>query len=167
MEARMRGAGQGSKVSLQQEMPSLFLFFFLFWLPHVIWSSQARDQIGATVVTYAAAVATPKSFNPLHRPWIKPVSQHCRDTTADPIAPQQELQEMLSLNVKGDSVSSSEGSIPQWLKKIRLWDQIAQVWVPPLEHVSCDLWACLPWHHHAGEHHIHHIRQKSASVVWG
>ena len=30
-----------------------------FWPPHGIWSSPARDQIGATVVTYAAAAATP------------------------------------------------------------------------------------------------------------
>ena len=32
--------------------------FFLFWLPHGIWSSRARDQIRATVATYAEAVTT-------------------------------------------------------------------------------------------------------------
>ena len=36
---------------------SFFFFFFLFQPPHSIWSSQARDQIQAAVVTYAAAVA--------------------------------------------------------------------------------------------------------------
>ena len=35
-----------------------FLLFFSFWLPRGLWSSQARDQIQATVVTYAAAVPT-------------------------------------------------------------------------------------------------------------
>ena len=29
----------------------LLLFFFLFWSPHGIWSSQARDQIQVTAVT--------------------------------------------------------------------------------------------------------------------
>ena len=33
-------------------------FFFHFWLPHGIWSSWARDQIWATVTTYATALAT-------------------------------------------------------------------------------------------------------------
>ena len=40
--------------------PKSLNLFFLFWLPHGIWSSQTRDQIWATVVTYAAAVG---SFN--------------------------------------------------------------------------------------------------------
>ena len=30
---------------------SLGLFYFLFWLPHGIWRSGARDQVWATVVT--------------------------------------------------------------------------------------------------------------------
>ena len=37
----------------------LFNFYlyiiFLFWSPHSIWSSWTRDQIQATVATYAAA----------------------------------------------------------------------------------------------------------------
>ena len=37
--------------------PPLF-FFFLFWLPYGTWSSQARDQIPATIETYTTAVAT-------------------------------------------------------------------------------------------------------------
>ena len=38
----------------------IFLYFFvLFWPSHNIWSSQARDQIQAALVTYAAAAATP------------------------------------------------------------------------------------------------------------
>ena len=37
----------------------LFLAFFLFWLSCILWSSQARDQIWATVVPYAAPVTTP------------------------------------------------------------------------------------------------------------
>ena len=33
--------------------------FSLFWLPCGIWSSWARDHIGATVASYTTAVATP------------------------------------------------------------------------------------------------------------
>jgi len=32
---------------------------FFFWLPRIMWSSQARDCIRAGVVTYATAVAMP------------------------------------------------------------------------------------------------------------
>ena len=35
-------------------------FFFLFWLPHGIWNSWARDQIHATAVTYATGAAMPE-----------------------------------------------------------------------------------------------------------
>ena len=35
------------------------LTYFLFGLPHCIWSSGARDQIRATIVTCVAAVAVP------------------------------------------------------------------------------------------------------------
>ena len=40
---------------------SFFFFLFLFWLPHGIWSSQARGRIRATVVSYfsAATVSDP------------------------------------------------------------------------------------------------------------
>lgn len=34
-------------------------FFFLFWPPHSIWSSRARDHIRAIVVTYKVAAAIP------------------------------------------------------------------------------------------------------------
>ena len=45
---------------------SIFFFFFFpfFWPPHSIWSSQARDQIQATVATYTAAIAI-LDLNPL------------------------------------------------------------------------------------------------------
>lgn len=39
-------------------LPALPTFFFLFWLPRGIWSSQATDQILATVVICTAAMAT-------------------------------------------------------------------------------------------------------------
>ena len=35
------------------------LFVFLFWPPCDIWSSQARDEIGAAVAIYATMMATP------------------------------------------------------------------------------------------------------------
>ena len=60
--------------------------FFLFWPPHGIWNSQARDQIWAAVVIYAAAVATPDPLTHCARPGIEPVSWCCKDT-ANPIAP--------------------------------------------------------------------------------
>ena len=34
-----------------------YYYYFLFWPPHGIWSSPARDQIQATVATCARAVA--------------------------------------------------------------------------------------------------------------
>ena len=37
----------------------VIFFFFLFWPPQGIWSSQARHQSGAAVVTYATSVAMP------------------------------------------------------------------------------------------------------------
>ena len=56
--------------------PSSLLLFFL---PHGMWSSQARDQIWASVVIYAAAAATPV-LTQYARLRIKPVSRRCRDT---------------------------------------------------------------------------------------
>lgn len=44
----------GSALVLSSESPPPF-----FWSPCSIWSSQARDQTQATVVTYALAVAMP------------------------------------------------------------------------------------------------------------
>ena len=34
---------------------SFLIYLFIFWLPHGIWSSRARDQNQAAVATYAAA----------------------------------------------------------------------------------------------------------------
>ena len=62
-------------------------FFFLFCLPHSIWSSWARDHIWATVASYATAVATTRSLT--H--WAELGAQHSRDAT-NPTVPQQELQ---------------------------------------------------------------------------
>ena len=52
--------------------------FFSFFGCLVAWSSQARGQMWATVVTYAAAVANTGSFNPLCLAGIEPVSCCCR-----------------------------------------------------------------------------------------
>ena len=68
----------------------LLFCLFLFWPPHSIWSSWARNQIRAAVVTYAAAAAVPNLFTHCAGPGIKPASWHCRDTT-DPLRPQREL----------------------------------------------------------------------------
>ena len=38
---------------------NLIFFFFLFWPPFSIWSSQARDQIQAAAATQATVVAMP------------------------------------------------------------------------------------------------------------
>ena len=67
---------------------SLFLFFF--WLLHSIWSSQARDQIGVVVATYAAATAMPDLLThpALDQGW----NLHAGAADAsDPISPQQDL----------------------------------------------------------------------------
>ena len=52
-----------------------FLFyFFLFRPPHGIWSSWARDQIQATVVTYTAAIAMPDIYPTM---WCQARDQIC------------------------------------------------------------------------------------------
>ena len=55
-----------------------------------MWSSQARDQIQAAVVTYAAALATLDPLTHCAGLGIEPVSWRYRDAT-DPIAPHREL----------------------------------------------------------------------------
>ena len=67
----------------------LTFFSFFFWPPQSIRSSQVRDQIRATVVTYPATVAAHDPLTHCVRPRIEPVSRHSRDA-ADPIAPQWE-----------------------------------------------------------------------------
>ena len=69
---------------------TFFFFFLLFWLPHGIWNSQARDQICATVVAYTTARAKPDPLTRCAKRGMQPASWHCRDT-ANPIAPQWEL----------------------------------------------------------------------------
>lgn len=52
-------------------LPVFLSFFFLFWLPHSIWSSWARDQIRAEAVTYTTAVAMPDPLTHFARPGIE------------------------------------------------------------------------------------------------
>ena len=51
------------KCSLGDYTLGIFFFFF-FWPPCSIWSSQARDQIWATVVTRAAVTPDPLTLCP-------------------------------------------------------------------------------------------------------
>lgn len=52
---------------LRKALHFLFSDRFLFWPPHGVWNSWARDQIGGAVVTYAVAVET---LDPLtHGAW--------------------------------------------------------------------------------------------------
>ena len=57
----------------------LFSFLLFFWLPSCIWSSWARDQIQATVLTYTTAAAT-LDLSPTAGPGIEPVPWRCSDT---------------------------------------------------------------------------------------
>ena len=63
---------------------SLSLFFLLlhFWPLCNIWSSQARNQIGAAASTSAAPVAKPDPLTHCVELGIKPVSWHCRSSRA-------------------------------------------------------------------------------------
>ena len=45
---------------MSREMGGLFIFFF-FWLPHGTWSSQARDQIQATVANLSHSCGNARS----------------------------------------------------------------------------------------------------------
>ena len=53
---------------------SFLVFFSFFWLPHGIWSSQARDHVWAVVVTYATATATLDPLTHFPGPGTEPVS---------------------------------------------------------------------------------------------
>ena len=78
-------------------IPTPYSFFlFLFWPPHGMWRSQARDQIWATVATYNAAAAG--SFIHCARPGIEPASQRSGDTTCS-VAPQWELLAFLNKKI--------------------------------------------------------------------
>ena len=61
---------------LQLNSTRMIFLFFLFWPSRSLWCSQARDQIQAAVVTYAAG-----SFNPLCRAWdrtcVLVLQKHC------------------------------------------------------------------------------------------
>ena len=59
--------------------------FFFFWPPHGIWSSWARNQIQATVATYATAAAALDSLTHRARPGVEPSPHCCRDAS-DPVA---------------------------------------------------------------------------------
>jgi len=68
-----------------------FFFLFLFWAPYRIWSSWARDQIGATVVDLCRRCSNTRSLlTHCARPGIQPAFQYSRDAT-DPIVPQWKL----------------------------------------------------------------------------
>ena len=66
------------------------IFFFLFWLSHSIWNSQARYHIRAVIVTYTTAVAMLDPVIPCSGPGIRSSSWYFRDTT-NPVIPQWEL----------------------------------------------------------------------------
>lgn len=84
----IRKIGEKQKVANKEKLSFfkltiLFYFFFIFWSPHGIWISQARDQIQSTVEPMAMS-------DPLVHcagPKIKPAPWCCRDA-ADPIATQ-------------------------------------------------------------------------------
>lgn len=67
-----------------------FIFFLPSCLPRGIWSSSARAQIRATVMTYAAATATPHLLTDCAGLGIEPASWCFRDAT-DPIPPQWDM----------------------------------------------------------------------------
>ena len=77
-------------LSSSESIGLVFLFFFflfrfpLFWLPGGMWSSQARDQIQATVANLHCIL----TYCP--GPGMEPASQHSRDA-AKPIDPHNEI----------------------------------------------------------------------------
>ena len=74
-----------------------FLSFFLFWLPHGIWSPQGQGSDpshGCDLRLYAPAAAMQDSLTHCAGQEIEPASWHHRDTTV-PIVPQQQLLSLL------------------------------------------------------------------------
>ena len=55
-------------------------FFFSFWLPCGLWSSQAGDQLQATITTYATAAATPDPLTQCaglgNQTWVLSLRRH-------------------------------------------------------------------------------------------
>ena len=74
-------------------------FFFLSWPPCSIWSSQAKGQIPAAVVAYAAAAAALDLLTHYAGLGIEPVFLCSRGAT-DQIVPQQELFFFFFLSLK-------------------------------------------------------------------
>ena len=76
----------------------LSCMIFFFSPPCSTWSSRARDQILATVVTYATAAAMPNSLIHCASSGIKLASWRFRDA-ANPVVPQRELPSCFSYMV--------------------------------------------------------------------
>ena len=114
--------------SLFPFLPSFLFCFSGFWPPHGIWSSQARDQIQATVLTYITAAAALDPFTYCARPGIEPLSRCCRDTTRSRCAtagtPDLDCFKMLVLGVP---------AVAQWVKNLTAaaWVTV-EVWVRSL-----------------------------------
>ena len=72
---------------------TVLLFLYLFWLPHSVWSSQARDQIRASVGTYAATLAV---LDPLTHCASWESSLHPGTTKMSPIPLHQSRNSMFS-----------------------------------------------------------------------
>ena len=126
---------------LKNKMSIRFFSFFLLWPPCSIQSSQARDQIWVTVVTYAAAVATP-DLNPLcwagNRICIPALQQCYRSPCAAAGTP-------LSV-FYGRKILCNKH--PPNLSVIHKHAFGSQVWMPFGVHLSrCDLsrWPCWSW----------------------
>ena len=84
--------GPGIELRMWQGSPNRHFYFILFvWLPHCTWSSWARGQIWAVILTYTTAAAMPDPLTHCAGLGSKPVSWCCRDAS-DPIVPQQEHQ---------------------------------------------------------------------------
>lgn len=91
------------------------VFFFTFWPPSGIESSQARDQLWVAAVAYAEAAGNTGSLTYSAGPGIELMSQHLR-CAVDPIAKQQELLRTV-FSVKALAMLASY-SVFQGLSKI-------------------------------------------------
>ena len=79
---RPQGPARESFKPLHQLL-DYFLSAF-FWFPLGTWSSQTRDQIQDTFVTYTTAVAMPDPLTCYARQGIEPASWCCRDNCPIP-----------------------------------------------------------------------------------
>ena len=125
-----------------KEWAGICFFFFFFWSPHGMWGSWDRDQIQATVVTYAIVTVSSDpshSCNLCHSYSITRSLTHsagpglnlCPRAPAptDPTAPQWELPRYLPIVWGHEQVSQLNNHSHHLLNTYPILNAVCALWV--------------------------------------